>query len=492
VAGNGCLTAHRKAGLAISAAAFASYVRPMRFLSPRALGLLAAPLLIPAASAIAQRGALEQQVIRRTLPNGLTVVVAENHAVPLATVEVVVRTGAITQEQDEQGVPHLFEHMLFRSYRAGGYDNFGQAASQIDARYNGTTSAEAVTYYATVPAAAVDNAVGLLAHLVINPHFRDDDLKTERSVVFGEFNRDIADPRSQLNIMLERAFWGSSYYRKNTLGETTSLFAATPDRLTTIYKRYYVPNNTAIVVTGDVAAPTVIAEIEKRFADWKPGPDPATAHPVPAIEPFEKPYGIVVSGDVKDITIMMMWRGPSVVTDSVDGYAADVVSEILNDPDSDFQHRLVDSGLFSRVSIDYLSLAHVGPITLTATTTMAKLDGALTALGTELGVIGGEDYFSDADLGFATKRRAVDTAMELETSEGMAQTLAYWWSVASLDHYFGYVDNLDARSRADLRAYANRYIVRRPFAVGVLAPEADAGVIRAWLKQYIEMSAEPR
>jgi predicted Zn-dependent peptidase len=236
----------------------------------------------------------------------------------------------------------------------------------------------------------------------------------------------------------------------------------------------------------------VFAEIEKRFAGWKPGPEPAAANPVPAIEPFAESHGIVVAGDVKDITIMMMWRGPSVVADSVDGYAADVVSEILNDPDSEFQHHLVDSGLFSHVSIQYLSLAHVGPITLTATTTMDKLDGALTALGFELGTIGGQQYFSDADLGFATKRRAVDTAMQLETSDGMAQALAYWWSVAGLDHYFGYVDNLNARSTAELRAYANRYITRRPFVVGVLAPEANAPVIRAWLKQYIDMATVPQ
>jgi len=464
----------------------------MRILSPRTLALLAAPLLIPAASATAQPAALEQQVMRRTLPNGLTVIVAENHAVPLATVEVVVRSGAITQEPDEQGVPHLFEHMLFRSFRSGMYENFGQAASQIDASYNGTTTAEAVTYYATVPSASTGTAIGLFAHLVIDPHFRDDDLTTERSVVFGEFNRDIADPRAQLRLAVERALWGNSYYRKNTLGDATSLLAANPDRLTKIYKRYYVPNNTAIVVTGDVAAPAVFAEIEKRFGGWKPGPDHAAAHPVPAIEPFAESHGIVVAGDVKDITIMMMWRGPSVVADSVDGYAADVVSEILNDPDSEFQHHLVDSGLFSHVSIDYLSLAHVGPITLTATTTMDKLDGALTALGFELGTIGGEHYFSDADLGFATKRRAVDTAMELETSDGMAQSLAFWWSVAGLDHYFGYVDNLDARSTAELRAYANRYITRRPFVIGVLAPEANASVIRAWLKQYIDMSMGPQ
>jgi zinc protease len=464
----------------------------MRLLSFQGPGILALPLLLAATSAGAQRATLEQQVVSRKLPNGLTVVVAENHAVPLATVEVVVRGGAITQQPDEQGVPHLFEHMLFRSYRAGGVENFGEAASRIDAGYNGTTSEESVTYYATVPAGAAGDAVGLLAHLVIDPRFRKEDLKTERQVVFGEFGRDISDARGQLHTALEQRLWGDSFYRKNTLGDAMSLWGATPERLTAIYKRYYLPNNAAIVVTGDVAAPMIMAEIEKRFADWKPGADPATAYPVPEIAPLAKAQAVVLSGDVNDVTVMMMWDGPRVTTDSVDGYSADVVSEILNDPDSQFQQRLVDSGLFSHASIDYASLAHVGPITFVGTTTRAKLDIALTALSRELSMIGDDDYFSESDLAFAKKRRAVDTAMELETSDGMAQSLSYWWAVTGLDHYYGYVDNLDARTTADLHAYVKRYIVQRPFVMGALTPSADSKIAQAYLQQYLDLSALPQ
>ena len=461
---------------------------PMNLIPRRALCLVGCFLLLSQPAA-AQRATLERQTIRKTLPNGLTLVVAENHTVPLATVEVVVRTGAITQQQDEQGVPHLFEHMLFRSYRDGGVQNFGEAASRIDAGYNGTTSDESVTYYATVPSAAATDAVGLLAHLMIDPRFRREDLATERDVVFGEFNRDLSDPRSQLSLGLERRLWGESFYRKNALGEATSLYGATPERLTAIYHRYYLPNNAAIVVTGDVAAPVIIAEIEKRFAGWKAGPDPVSLFPIPPIEPLTKPDAVVMSGDVNDITVMLMWRGPRVIADSVDGYAADVVSDILNDPDSQFQQRLVDSGLFSHVSISYLSLAHVGPITLVATTTRPKLDAALSALQGELALAGADDYFSDADLTFATRRRAVDTAMQLETSDGMAQTLSYWWAVTGLDHYYGYVDNLAARTTADLNGYVKRYITGRPFVIGALTPTADAALTRFWLKQYIEFSS---
>lgn len=460
----------------------------MRPLSPRAGLLLAAACLLPAGPAAAQRALLQRQIASRTLPNGLTVIVAENHVVPLATVEVVVRTGAITQTPDEQGVPHLFEHMLFRSYHSGGVHSFGEAASRIKAAYNGSTDDEMVNYYATVPALSVGDAVGLMANLVIEPHFRDDELKIERGVVMGEFGRHVSDLRGQLRRELERVLWGPSFYRKNTIGEVMSLFGTKRDTLTAIYKRYYVPNNAAVIVTGDVAPAVVFAEVEKRFGGWQPGPDPATVAPIPAIAPLDSTHVLVMSGDARDVTIMMLWQGPRVVTDSIDGYAADVLSEVINDSDSRFQHNLVDGGLFSYVGMNYQSLEHVGPISLVATTTREKLDVALTALAVELPRLGDSTYYSDAELGYAAKRRAVRTALQLETSGGMSGSIGYWWAVTGLDHYYGYVDNLGARTRSELAAYANRYIVNRPYVVGALTPPNDGEVIERWLHQFVEFN----
>ena len=99
---------------------------------------------VAATSLAAQPTARPDRVVRRdTLPNGLTVIVVENHAVPLATAHVVFHGGAMTQTPDLQGVPHLFEHMLFKSYQGGDEGSFGRAASLAKASYNGATSDEA-------------------------------------------------------------------------------------------------------------------------------------------------------------------------------------------------------------------------------------------------------------------------------------------------------------------------------------------------------------
>src|SRR4029077_2864251 len=98
----------------------------------------------------AQQPPLAHFIHRTTLDNGLEVVVAENHAVPLATALVAVRNGAFTQEPDERGLAHLYEHILFRSYN-GDPNAFGTAAGRLNAAYNGFTSSEVVSSFLMVP-----------------------------------------------------------------------------------------------------------------------------------------------------------------------------------------------------------------------------------------------------------------------------------------------------------------------------------------------------
>lgn len=457
--------------------------------------MLAAPflgaLLLLAPPARAQRATLERLVQQQTLPNGLLVVVMENHAVPLATAEVVVRAGAITQEPEDQGVPHLFEHMLFKSYGSAHEMRFGQAAGRLQARYNGTTDDEAVTYYLTTPSEHTGEAIGLLADLVRDPHFEDEDLRSERQVVFGEFGRDVSDPRAQLDREVSRRLWGDSYYRKNTLGEVRTLEAAETPKLRAIYRRLYVPNNAALVVTGDVTAAQVFEAARRRFGGWKAGGDPGAGHPAPVIAPLDSVRAVVVHGDVHDVTIVMRWQGPSVRGDAASTYAADVLSDVVDDEESGFHDRLVDSGLFSSADLSYSTLDHVGPITLTATTTTAKLSGALTALAREVQLMADTDYVSPAQLAAAKQRRLVRSAFALEAGPSLAHTAGFWWAVSGLDYYLGYADGLAAQTPADLTRYVTRYIAGKPFVVGALTPTADANQTMAWLRDFADMTLHP-
>ena len=124
----------------------------------------------------------------------MTVVVVENHAVPLATAHVVFRGGAMTQTPELEGVPHLFEHMLFKSYQGGDDASFSRDASLAKASYNGATSDEEVSYTLWFPSDELGTNLGLIATLVRDPYFKDKELQMERFVVRNEMQRSESQP----------------------------------------------------------------------------------------------------------------------------------------------------------------------------------------------------------------------------------------------------------------------------------------------------------
>src|SRR5689334_24211205 len=104
-------------------------------------------------SANAQRAELEKIIQRKVLPNGLEVIVVENHGVPIATVEIDVRNGSFTQPPDYAGLAHMYEHMFFKASKDYPLpDQFTQRATELGAVFNGSTREEVVNYYMTLPA----------------------------------------------------------------------------------------------------------------------------------------------------------------------------------------------------------------------------------------------------------------------------------------------------------------------------------------------------
>ena len=455
-----------------------------------ALAILTGWLAIPASPAAAQRATLERITRHETLPNGLEVIVVENHSVPLATAEVVVRAGAMIQQPEDQGVPHLYEHMLFRGYQGPHDESFRQMAAELKAAFNGTTSDETVSYYMILPSANVGGAVDALADLVRRPRFVKDDLMRERFVVLGEYQRRLSEPAFSLSRSVDILLWGDGFAQKNTIGDQSSVLTVTSEHLDEIFHRYYVPNNAALIVTGDVSTPAVFEMARHAFGGWARRDDPFKAHAVEPVPPLAASRAVLVAGDVSDVTIEIAWQGPGVRKEPDATYAADVFSDLVNDDRSGFQRRLVDSGLFQSLSVGYNTLANTGPIELHGVTTVKQLPGALTGLQTELQMMSDTAYFSAADLEIAKKRRAVATVLRLEQGLGLAQTVGELWSVAGLDYHLGYVDNLSARSLGDVRHFVAQYLVDKPLVIGALTSEQNGKDVSRILAQYLSFVNE--
>ena len=262
------------------------------------------------------------------------------------------------------------------------------------------------------------------------------------------------------------------------IGDREVIRTVTPDKMRYIQQKYYVPNNSALLVTGDVDPQKVFTMAERVFGDWKRSADPFVADPVPPIPPLAGNQGVIAEQSVSAVTVLVQWQGPSVRRDPGATYAADVFSDALNTPGSGFQQRLVDSGLWQSVGVNYYTLNEVGPITISGQTTPGQLRRALAALESEVKRLSDPGYFSADELEAVKTQRAVESAFGVERTSGLTHTVGFWWAVADVEYFMGYMDTMAKQTPADLRSYATRYIVGKPHVTGVMLSPAARQQLR--------------
>ena len=441
------------------------------------LAALAALTLAPVV-VHAQRAELERRIRRDTLANGMEIIVVENHGVPLATLEIDARNGSFTQSPTYEGLSHLYEHMFFKanaSYPEP--DQFVQRASELGAVFNGTTTEERVNYYLTLPSDSTIPGLAFLASALRTPLFRQDELERERAVVIGEYDRAESNPFYALTTATGKALWGSAWSRKNPLGERAVILRTTPEQMRAIQHKYYVPNNVALIVAGDVIPDSIFAAAHRLFDDWPRAADPFITDPIPPVPALTANRAVIVEQPVNTVLVMLQWQGPGAHADPAATYAADVFSDVLNQPGSRFQRALVDSGLWRSLLVNYYMLNQVGPITISGEVAPDKLRDAIAALDKELGEVAKPGYLTADVVNSVKQQRIVGTMESLERASGFAHELGFWWAVTGMDYFFGYNDTMGRQTPDDLRHYATRYILGRPRVTGVLlSPETRKAI----------------
>ena len=444
---------------------------PRRYVR-RVWALVAATLVTLPAVGQAQRMELQKFIHHRVLANGLEVIVAENHGVPIATIEFNVKNGSFTQPPGFEGLAHMYEHMFFKANaQQSESDDFIRRSSELGAVFNGTTQEERVNYYMTLPADSLEGGLRLMVASLRAPRFLREELERERQVVLGEYDRNESMPGFELQERMGRLLYPGQWSRKNIIGERGVLQTVTPEKMREIQHRYYVPNNTALIVTGDVDPARVFSLSERLLGDWSRGTDPFTgAGAIPPIPPLDSSAAVFIERPVGAVSVVVQWQGPSVGKDPAATYAADVFSDALNQPGSTLQRRLVDTGLFQSMLVNYYTLDQAGPITISGQTTPERLKEALRALHREIGQLADPGYITQEELEATKAQRAVTTAFGFDQPTDFAHTLGFWWSVSSLEYYMGYVDNMAAQTLDDLRGYARKYIVGKQRIVGLLLP----------------------
>src|SRR5438132_5842390 len=416
------------------------------------------------AQATAPARPAQSLIVSRELANGLEVIVLEDHSVPIVTIELAVRNGSFTEPPELNGLSHLYEHMFFKANRAiENQEAYLQKIGQLGIAYNGETREEVVEYYFSTTSPNLRPAMNFMRDAVRYPSFNEKEFEREQQVVIGEIDRNESDPGYYLNKEMNDRLFYKYRSRKQPLGDRKTVAGATTAMMRLIQGRYYVPNNSALVITGDVQAEDIYKMAQEFFGEWpRREKDPFAEFPLVEHPPLEKSEGGIIKQPVTNVILEIGWQGPSIGKDNAATYAADVFSFIMQQPDSRFQRNLVDSGLVNGVAIGYYTQRNVGPINIVAQTTPDKAKAALRAIYNEIAHFNDKDYFTDEQLESAKGLLEADDLYSREKLSEYAHTLSFWWASTGIDYFRGYLANLRHTSRADISRYITTYIQGKP------------------------------
>jgi len=230
--------------------------------------LLVLALAITMSASSTHAKPLNVPVVYYKLPNGLKVVISEDHMAPVVTVGVYYNVGFRVEPKGRTGFAHLFEHMMFQGSANVKKFEHAKFVEANGGSTNGHTDFDYTNYYQTLPSNRVETALWLESDRMRSLDISAENLKNQQNVVSEEVRVNVLNQPYQLFEWIElwkNAFtnWNNSH---NGYGELAEINAATIEDVRSFFKTYYAPNNAVLTIVGDVDSAEVKKMVEKHFA----------------------------------------------------------------------------------------------------------------------------------------------------------------------------------------------------------------------------------
>ena len=289
-----------------------------------------APSVLIAAAFLASATALANPY-ETTLPNGLHVIVKEDHRAPTALQMVWYKTGSIDEKDGSSGLAHALEHLMFKGTKKVKPGEFSQRVAAAGGRDNAFTSYDYTAYYQQVPARALPEMMMLEADRMANLQIPQKEYDQEIKVVMEERRwRTEDDPTALVHESLNSMAFQAHPYRRPVIGWMDDLIHMHRDDAMQWYKTWYAPNNAWLVIAGDVKHEDVFKLAAKYYGGIKP-------HTLPERKPQNEPEQkgirrVVVKAPAKLPYIAMAWKVPKLkdVDKDREPYALTVLAAVLD------------------------------------------------------------------------------------------------------------------------------------------------------------------
>lgn len=414
------------------------------------------------------------------LGNGLTVLVHEDHHVPLAAVSVWYHVGSKNERVGQTGLAHLFEHVMFEGSEHV-TNGFFEPLQRAGGTLNGSTSSDRTNYWEVVPTGALEMALFMEADRMgwLLPALSEERFNTQRDVVLNERRQSYENRPYGLAhfAMLEAMHQPGHPYRWPVIGDPADLRAMSVDDARAFFARFYHPGNASVVVAGDVIAADVFRLVERLFGDIPQGPPVARVVAPPIVPVMRR---VMIEDRVELPRLYLAWPSPSLFGEG--DAELDLAADILaNGKTSRLYRRLVhDARVVAELGASQGSRELEGMFQITAT----------AAPGHTLVEV--HDALVDA---MAAMAEHGPTAAELAREQAQVES-AFWSRLQTLGGFGGKSDQLNAYHtylgrpdyfEADLQRYRDatasgvrdavqRYLVSSSMVALSVVPQGQAGM----------------
>jgi len=270
---------------------------------------------------------LKDKVFDTTLPNGLKVILLENHKAPVITFQVWYRVGSRNEQWGKTGLSHMLEHMMFKGSKRFSAQEFTRLIAENGADDNAFTSDDFTAYFENISSDRVQVPIDLESDRMYNLLLKEEDFQTERMVVMEERRmRTEDDPQGYLMEQAQAVAFQTSPYHWPTIGWKQDIERFTLDDLKSYYRTYYNPVNAILVAAGDFRKEDLLARIEKAFAGIPKGAAPDQMRDIEPQQTGER--RVYVKREAELPYLVMAYHVPNLR--SPDSYALEVLAALLS------------------------------------------------------------------------------------------------------------------------------------------------------------------
>jgi zinc protease len=409
------------------------------------------------------------QATKVILKNGLTVLVREQQAVPLASVTTYVKAGYFDEDDRISGISHVIEHMFFKGTSKRGVGEIARQTQSLGGYLNASTYYDRTVYHTEVPAENLKQALEIQADALLNSVYDAGELKKEIEVVLQENNRKLDNPPAVTAEKLYETAFQQHRMKRWRIGTPDGLRALTRDDIVAYVKKYYRPSNIILSIAGKVDVEETIAEVVKLYGSV-PADDSALERDSSPAEPDQKEmrYGWQ-RGPIEQSHIALGFHTPGVLSD--EARALEVLAAILGEGRASIFTRYVrdEKGLITSGSAGLNAFQDLGFFEVDFETDKAL--EAQTAVLAEIENVK-KNGVTKEQLARAKALIAQNYYHQLETVDGLAQDLAYYEALGDWKKSLAYIPAIQKVSVDDIARVAKKYLTFENLSAFEYLPES--------------------